>query len=241
VASLFSGHRSLRLIVLSGCQTAKTSGRRMFSDLSTLLLARSIPAVISMQYSISDQSAIDLARKFYTGICEGTPVDVALTNVRRELLMNKSQGQVDFATPVLYSDDPDCLQCEKSQPEPGRTINTQIGIRQNIVLGLEQLGSKFIGRRKEIRRVKEDFFARGIRAVILHGIGGIGKTVTASKIAERLQNFFYGVFAFDCGASLTSEEVVVRLNDFLNRIGIDKLDSVCTAPMPIDIKMNYLA
>ena len=244
VADLLAGYNSLLLVVLSGCQTAKTSGRRVFSDLTTPLLIRKIPAIISMQYSITDQSAISLARKLYSEICEGVPIDLALTNGRKELFINKEQGTVDFATPVLFCDEPNCLQTEKavSEPEKESFASVQeIKIKQNIVLGLEQLGTQFIGRRKEIRRVKEDFFARGIRAVILHGIGGIGKTVTATKIAEKFQSSFSGVFAFDCREGLTAEEILIKLNDFLKRIGVNELDNVCNAPIPIEVKINDLA
>ncbi len=243
VADLLAGYRSLRLVVLSGCQTAKTSGLRVFSDLSSPLLIRKIPAIISMQYSVSDQSAIDLARKLYSEICEGIPLDLALTNARKELLINKGPGMVDFATPVLFCDEPDCLQTEKVMPVPekaGFAFDKQIYIRENIVLGLEQLGTQFIGRRKEIRRVKEDFFSGGIRAVILHGIGGIGKTVTATKIAEKFQNSFHGIFAFDCREGLTAEEILIKLNDYLKRNGVDALGNVCIAPIPVEIKINYL-
>jgi len=108
VADLLSRHQSLRLVVLSGCQTALAAGHRVLGELPALLLTKNIPAVIAMQYSVTDRSAMDLARTFYTGIGEGLPLDLALTRARRALLASRNEGMVDFGTPVLYGD-PDCL------------------------------------------------------------------------------------------------------------------------------------
>lgn len=116
IAALLAGYPSLRLVVLSGCQTAKTSGRKSFSDLATPLLLKGIPSVIAMQYSILDDSAIHLANKFYTEIGSGTAIDMALTRARKELLVGKGGGQVDFATPVLFASDPDCLEARERKP-----------------------------------------------------------------------------------------------------------------------------
>ncbi|MBI5663467.1 MAG: tetratricopeptide repeat protein [Nitrospirae bacterium] len=242
VAELLSGYDSLRLVVLSGCQTAKTSGRQAMSDLTTALILRNVPAVVSMQYSVTDDSAINLAMKFYTELVNGSPVDLALTRARKELLLREGHGAVDFATPVLFCDDHECLKTEvRDSVDAGAAFQKRIEIKPNIVLGLEQLGAQFIGRRKEIRRIKDDFFSRGIRAVVLHGIGGIGKTVTAAKTVEKFQDNFHGVFAFDCRQGLTAEEIFMKLNDFLNRIGVDALNKVSTEPIPIEVKMQYLA
>ena len=108
VADLISRHQSLRLVVLSGCQTALSVGHRVLCELPAPLLTKNIPAVIAMQYSVTDRSAMGLARTFYTGIGEGLPLDLALTNARRALLASRNEGMVDFGTPVLYGD-PDCL------------------------------------------------------------------------------------------------------------------------------------
>ncbi len=212
--------------------------------MSTPLLLGGIPAVMSMQYSVADVSATSFTEKFYTEISSGTPIDKALTDARKQLYLNEVRGTVDFATPVLYSDDPDCLCTEEKKPEvlkPGFKFDKEITYKKNIVLTLEQLGTKFIGRRKELRRIKEAFFSRGTRAVVLHGIGGIGKTVISTKIAEKIEKQFDGIYAFDCGSGLKIEEILIQLNEFLKRIDVNALDEVVTSQAPIDIKINYLA
>ena len=81
---------------------------RVLGELPALLLTKNIPAVIAMQHSVTDRSAINLARTFYPGIGKGLPLDRSLTNTRRALLSGKNEGMVDFGTPVLYGE-PDRL------------------------------------------------------------------------------------------------------------------------------------
>jgi tetratricopeptide (TPR) repeat protein len=239
-AGLLAGYNSLRLVFLSGCQTAKTSGRRALSDLATPLLLSGVPAVVAMQYSVTDGSAMDLAKKFYTEIGNGIPVDLALTRARKELSLSESFGQVEFGTPVLFSSDPDCLAVAVDKKAAADEI-IRVSLKPNVVLGLEQLGRQFIGRRRELRRIKEDFLARGIRAVVLHGIGGIGKTVTATQIAGKLATNFHGIYAFDCRSGLTIEEILIQLNEFLKRLGVQELDAAMKAQIPVEQKVDYLA
>jgi CHAT domain-containing protein len=108
IADFLSRHESLCLVVLSGCQTALAMGHRVLGDLPAPLLMKEIPAVVAMQYTVTNYSAMDLARTFYSGIANGFPLDVALTKARRALLRNKREGLVDFGTPILYGE-PDCL------------------------------------------------------------------------------------------------------------------------------------
>lgn len=56
--------RELRLMVLSGCQTAQTSAVDAFRGVATGLLQADLPAVLAMQFSILDSSGIRLARSF---------------------------------------------------------------------------------------------------------------------------------------------------------------------------------
>ena len=169
----------------SGCQTAKTSGRKSLNDLSTPLLLVGIPAVISMQYSVADSSAISFTEKFYTEISSGIPIDKALTDARKQLYLNEERGTIDFATPVLYSDNPDCLCIEEKKPEvlkPGFKFDKEITYKQNIVLALHQLGNihyqqgkytKALEKYNESLKISEDSGDKQGIASSLHQLGMI--------------------------------------------------------------------
>ncbi|MDQ3134510.1 MAG: CHAT domain-containing protein, partial [Acidobacteriota bacterium] len=75
--SLQRGENSLRLVVLSGCQTARTTNSAGFRDMARGLLRRKIPAVIAMQFSISDAGGLKFAESFYTRIATGRTLELA--------------------------------------------------------------------------------------------------------------------------------------------------------------------
>ena len=82
---LLIGQRDLRLIVLSACQSAKTSGLDAFDSVATGLLQADLPAVLAMQFSILDDSAIELARVFYAELARGRTPEEALRQTRLAL------------------------------------------------------------------------------------------------------------------------------------------------------------
>jgi CHAT domain-containing protein/lipopolysaccharide biosynthesis regulator YciM len=234
--------KGLRLIFLSGCQTAKTRGRDAFKDLARPLLKIGMPAIIAMQYSMYDESGILLAEIFYKGVARGDSIDVALNNARRRLRLNEKPWiEGDFATPVLFTNNPDCLESKK-QDKLEDVISFDIKADSWAQVPLQQLGTGFIGRRKELREIKNLFLRQNIRAIILHGIGGIGKTVTATQAARRMRKFFHGVIAFDCGqGAVSSDRIVTDIHQFLSLNGYTGLQDIVHAQLTAIQKATYLA
>ena len=104
---LLIGQRDLRLIVLSACQSAKTSGLDAFDSVATGLLQADLPAVLAMQFSILDVSAIELARVFYAELARGRAPEEALRQTRlalRHLDETRSPDarRFDWGVPALY-------------------------------------------------------------------------------------------------------------------------------------------
>ena len=97
---LLHDHPSLRLAVLNACEGARTSLEDQFSGTAQSLVQQGLPAVIAMQFRITDNAAITLAREFYAALADGYPVDAALTEARKAI---KLQGNdLEWGTPVLY-------------------------------------------------------------------------------------------------------------------------------------------
>jgi CHAT domain-containing protein len=122
VADLLEG-RGVRLVVLSACQSGKTSNKEAYADLASILARNKIPAVAAMQYSIFDISATKFASSFYQAIASGKSVDLALTEARIAMKNAEKSNGVDFATPVLYLCDPDCLTVSNIKPEAPELFN----------------------------------------------------------------------------------------------------------------------
>ena len=91
----------LQLVFLNACKTATTGSGVIdpFGGVAAALLAGGIPAVLAMQFPISDKAAITFAQTFYRRLAQGMPVDVAAAEARAMLY---DGSDIEWATPVLY-------------------------------------------------------------------------------------------------------------------------------------------
>jgi CHAT domain-containing protein len=92
--------RSLRLVVLNACEGARSAQDDPFGGVAQALVHQGIPAVIAMQFEISDTAAISFSQSFYQAIADGLPVDVATVEARRAMFAEGNE--IEWATPVLY-------------------------------------------------------------------------------------------------------------------------------------------
>jgi hypothetical protein len=101
MARLLADHNTLRFVLLNSCEGGKASQRDIFSSLAVTLVNRGIPAVLAMQYTISDQAAIEFASSFYEALSEGAPVDTAVVEARKAISMAIDMT-FEWGTPVLW-------------------------------------------------------------------------------------------------------------------------------------------
>ena len=98
--SMMIRHRSLRLVVLNACEGSRTAPDDPFSGVAQALARAGIPAVIAMQFEISDPAALAFSQSFYQAIADGLPVNVATVEARRTMFAD--DNEIEWATPVLY-------------------------------------------------------------------------------------------------------------------------------------------
>ena len=91
---------SLRLAVLNACEGARTGRADPFAGIAQSLIQKGLPAVIGMQFEITNQAAECLSQTFYQAIAVGLPVDAALAHART--ILYGSQHGVEWGTPVLH-------------------------------------------------------------------------------------------------------------------------------------------
>jgi hypothetical protein len=101
LAQLLGPHHSLRLVLLNSCESAQVDNRELFSSTATALMRRGVPAVMAMQYEISDRAAIEFARAFYEAVADGLPVDLAVRDARLAVSLARPNS-LEWGTPVLY-------------------------------------------------------------------------------------------------------------------------------------------
>ncbi len=105
LGTLMHDERTLRLAILNACEGARTSRTDPFAGTAQSLVQQGTPAVIAMQFEITDEAAITLAHEFYAALADGYPVDAALAEARKAIFAQ--ENDVEWGTPVLYMRSPD--------------------------------------------------------------------------------------------------------------------------------------
>ncbi len=100
LGALLRDHFSLRLALLNACEGARTSRADPFAGVAQHLVQQGIPAVIAMQFEITDQAAIALAHEFYSALADNYGVDAALAEARKAIYA--AGNDIEWGTPVLY-------------------------------------------------------------------------------------------------------------------------------------------
>ncbi len=96
----------LRFVFLNACRTAAAAPGAPFSGVATALSEVGVPAILAMQYPVSDRAAIELSRTVYRELARGRPVEAAVAEGR--LAIDRTlRGSPEWATPVLFLRAPD--------------------------------------------------------------------------------------------------------------------------------------
>jgi tetratricopeptide (TPR) repeat protein/CHAT domain-containing protein len=234
-----SGVDKLRLAVISGCQTARTLHTGAFNDLARELLRQRVPAVIAMQFSISDEGGLKFAEVLYREIAKGVELERAVHAARRVLLADEHFFiNNDALAIVLLAADGACLQTTEavSLPPQAEPSATYLGDR------LDPLAHGFYGRRREYRKIRDALLHQDQRAVIIHGIGGIGKTALLTHAINRLGPRFKDVMSFDCRrAALAPETILLELHRYFATQGMPQLQSLIGQNAPPETLANEIA
>jgi formylglycine-generating enzyme required for sulfatase activity len=100
LATILKDHKPLRLVALNACEGARLSPADPFAGVAGALMSLGLPAVLAMQFEITDRAAIQLAQVFYESLADGLPVEGALAEARKAIFA--SGNDMEWGTPVLY-------------------------------------------------------------------------------------------------------------------------------------------
>jgi tetratricopeptide (TPR) repeat protein len=237
-------NRDIRLVVLSGCQTAKAKTSDSFSSVAGALVKKGIPAVIAMQQSIRDDSANIFASRFYRALASGQPVDVALGEARlsmhspRATIENSEpHSLVDWGIPVLITSarDLNLFKLDVAAPPPVPPAPKSFS-----KVNLPNPGDIFVGRQKEQRLIARALKGGDAHCIMILGPGGIGKSSLAARAVEQTEEHFHAVYTIGCKSVPTAEQILLELNTFLTLNGNKMFDQVMAAPLDIAQKIEYL-
>lgn len=111
-------NQKIQLVILNTCQGGRTSLTDPFVGVGQSLLIKGVPAVIAMQFKITDPAAICFAGAFYDALTKGEILEVALGKAR--LAIYAHPLPLEWATPVLYTRVDDIKLIQNIEPEPER-------------------------------------------------------------------------------------------------------------------------
>ena len=84
-------------MVLNTCHGARRSAADAFTGVAQDLLRKGIPAVVAMQFGITDPAAVLFARSFYRLLAEYAPVDRAVSEARLAMFAAQARRRVGDA------------------------------------------------------------------------------------------------------------------------------------------------
>ncbi|NJM40346.1 MAG: CHAT domain-containing protein [Anaerolineae bacterium] len=97
----------IRLAVLNACDVGKRDATNFYSGIASALQDAEIPAVVGMQFTILNSSAIAFGEQFYKSLAETGSIDRAMLRARQAVYLHNradesKRAHRDWGTPVLY-------------------------------------------------------------------------------------------------------------------------------------------
>jgi hypothetical protein len=105
LGGLLNDHDPMRLAVLNACEGARSDATDPFAGVAQSLIQQGLPAVVAMQFEITDDAAIIFAQELYGAVADGYPLDATMAEARRAI--RNDGNSTEWGTPVLYSRAPD--------------------------------------------------------------------------------------------------------------------------------------
>ncbi len=104
VATVLKKERMTRLVTLNACRTGQLSaseGADPFAGVASAIVMAGIPAVVAMQFPVSDKAAIAFGARLYSELERGEPIEAAVDSGRLKMMALAPEDR-EWATPVLF-------------------------------------------------------------------------------------------------------------------------------------------
>ncbi|HEY1379180.1 MAG TPA: CHAT domain-containing protein, partial [Gemmataceae bacterium] len=181
---------TVQCVFLNGCETAQAA----VAGLCQGLVTAGVPLALGWAASVADDRATNFAERFYHELAAGEPVPAAVAlarlriqkeGVRPHAAQGEDAQELTFVLPQLYAAAP-----IEQLFDPDKPAEKYIGPKTEYELlkgGVVGLREGFVGRRREQQRLVPALRTGETLFVLLHGMGGQGKSTLATRIAGRLK------------------------------------------------------
>ncbi len=197
LVSLFSQGKIRKLAVFNACHS---------SNLGNSLSAH-IPSIISTTQTIYDEAAKIFTRTFYPSLFAGQPIAQALERANEEI-GRQFPSQSKILNLIGKKDTSIHLPIVSEEPKPS------FGEPRTHLLPYPL---EFIGQGERLVKLASELRSAENRAIILSGIGGIGKTYLAQMAAHRnAWRFPAGILYFKIETQTEVEHIVEAIGSFFD-------------------------
>ncbi|WP_243713836.1 CHAT domain-containing protein [Nostoc sp. 106C] len=180
-----------KLIFLSGCRTGQAGNGGDVPSMAEELLKSGAKAVLGWGQKVLDPDAAAAAAALYEELSAGKQITEAVASTYQALIKNKAR---DWHLLRLYAADdlPSALvtplRTRGRKPAPPPSVTTQF---------LDPTGKvkvptreSFVGRRRQLQNCLRVLTQSNNEVgVLIHGMGGLGKSSLAARLCDRLPNF----------------------------------------------------
>ena len=211
--------KTIPIVVLNACQSAmqRKNENDPFADVATSIMKCGIHSVVAMAYSLYVRGAQEFLPAFYDKLFNGSDIAVATLAGRKNMLINDKRisprGEFhlkDWIVPVLYQQKSTAFAfAEKAK----QTVKRESKISGEASDKENPYG--FIGRDGAILRL-ERALRRDTPGILIHGLGGIGKTTLARGFLKWLEDtggLGNGLFWFTFQEIRTAEAVINQMGE----------------------------
>ncbi|MFN6489655.1 tetratricopeptide repeat protein [Nostoc sp. DedQUE03] len=176
-----------KLVFLSGCRTGQAPDKGAVPSMAEALIAQGARAVLSWGRPVEDRTATAAAAHLYGKLAAGYELAQALASTYQQLFKQNVrdwhllrlyiQGECPGALVDVLGDVP------PSAPEPAYQQFLDPDTQQVRVAK----PSEFVGRRRTLQRCLKAI--RTSLGVLIHGLGGVGKSTVTARLLERMVGY----------------------------------------------------
>ncbi|MEH2347938.1 MAG: tetratricopeptide repeat protein [Nostoc sp.] len=215
-----------KLIFLSGCRTGQAGNSGSVPSMAEELLKSGAEAVLGWGQKVLDSDATAAAAALYEELSAGKQITEAVACTYQALIKNKARDWHLlrlYAAGNLPSSLVTPLRTRGRKPAPPLSVSTQF---------LDPAGKvkvptreSFVGRRRQLQsclRVLSQ--STDEVGVLIHGMGGLGKSSLAARLCDRLPNFERVVWVGRIDEASLVSRLTEKLDDDEQRKSLQNYD-----------------
>ena len=181
-----------KLLFLSGCRTGQSGKAGSVPSLAEELLSFGAKAVLGWGKKVADGDATAAAAALYSSLAAGYGLTEALAKTYQALISNKARDWHLlrlYVAGTLPGNLVTTLQTRGRKRAPKPTVTEQFldAAGQNVKVPTREA---FVGRRRQIQSCLKALKLPSDKVgILIHGMGGLGKSSLASRLCDRLTEF----------------------------------------------------